>query len=139
MASISSVREVLGIAPKDVPLDQQPKYQATITMQVTGHAKDVHEFRDKMRENLQHEGIAPFVANGHLHGSLDQFQVVLVRDLQQKESPTSHHAVLTVDIEAGSPGTAECVAIEAAGMVANQHRFTQGKVTTARMVSVNRK
>lgn len=139
MANLPSVREVLGLAEKDVPLDKQPRYQATITMQVTGHAADAHNFREKMVDQLRDEGIAPFVANGHLHGSLDQFQVVLVRDLQQKESPTSHQALIAVDIQAGDMSTAECVGMEAAGRVAEKQRYVQGTVTTARMVNVTRR
>ena len=121
----------------ETPLDEQPVFQGVITMQVSGHAVDEADFRSKMHELVAKEAVRPYVANGHLHGSLDQFQLELVRNLTKPETGRRRQvATIAVTVEAPSTSETECVAREAVGAL-YERRYVQGKVVGASLKGIS--
>lgn len=146
MANVTKIRGVLRSfvidhtppkeVPDDTPLDKQPEFQGTITMQVRAHARNQREFVLKM-EALAIEAIQPVVSNGTMHGGLDRFHVDLVRDMRVPSRPGQmHRELIEVDVVAPNDSMAECVAREAVSRICTDYLepYQQGRVYTARLV-----
>lgn len=127
----------------DVKLEDQPAFQATISMQITGHARDRHEFQEKMHSLVAEGAIGPFVQNGQLHGSLDQFAVALIRPMngeRRDHEGATGLAHIQLAVHAGTMDEVECVAREASAVLYDYGMrnggFEQGKITETRIVLV---